>query len=259
MPAHIGFDFNWLLDKPRDVAVVFAARMALRVAPLLTGVRGMRGGAADDFGEYVALPVFRATAAAWVAGQYPAHGAAMAHAADAACSAASFVAYGPRSAPLASARSTANAASRAAGVAAASGDPNAVFHEPDAGPGAVYACLAAAETTTPADFGAAARADSEMIDKGESASALAALPLWLAGRPDWAPEAWKRLEETLLAEDQDWRVWTDWYRARLEGEAANEALEVARVLIADDMWQQGPRAVNAEIARLIAEHGKAAG
>jgi hypothetical protein len=258
MPADIGFDFNWVLDKPRDVAVVFASRMALRVAPLLAGVRGLRGGAAEDFGEAVVLPVFRAMAAAWVAGQYPAHGPTVAHAADAACAAASFVAYGPRSARLASARSTANAASRAAGVAA-SNDPAAVFYNPDAGRGAVDACLAATETTTPADFSAAARADSEMIDNGASASALAALPLWSAGRPGWAPEAWKRLEETLLAEDRDWQAWTGWYRARLEGEAAHEALEVARVLIREDMWQLGPRAVNAEIARLIAEHGKSAG
>jgi hypothetical protein len=52
-------------------------------------------------------------------------------------------------------------------------------------------------------------------------------------------------------------VWTDWYRARLEGESANKALEVARVLIANEIWKQGPRAVNAEIARLIAEHAPA--
>jgi hypothetical protein len=250
MPADIGFDFNWLLDKPRDVAVVFAARMALRVAPLLTGVRGLRGGAADDFGEYVALPVFRAMAAPWVAGRYPAHGATIAPAAAAARDDALSVAYSPtRSAPVASARAAAAAAAHAADV----------FGGPDAGHVAVRACVIAAETTGPADFGVTARADSETIDQGASASALAARPLWLTGRPDWAPEAWKRLEEALLTEDRDWRVWTDWYRARLEGEAAQEALEVARVLIADDMWQQGPRAVNAEIARLIAEHGKAAG
>jgi hypothetical protein len=69
MPAGIIFDFNWLLGKPRDVAVVFAARMALRVAPLLTGVRGLRGGAVEDFGEAVALPVFRAMAAPWDTGR----------------------------------------------------------------------------------------------------------------------------------------------------------------------------------------------
>jgi hypothetical protein len=251
------FDFNWLQDKPRDVAIVFAARMALRAAPLLTGVRGLRGGAAESFGEDVALPVFRAVATAWVAGQYPARGAAIAHAAEAACEAVSFVAHGPRSAPVASARSAAIAAGHAA-HAAVYLDPGAGVHEPDAVQLAVQACQAATEATTPADFAAAARADSEEIGKGAGAWALGVLPLWLAGEPGWAPEARKRLEDTLLAEDRDWRVWTDWYRARLEGKAANEALEVARVLIAEDAWSEGPRAVNAEIARLIAEHGKAA-
>jgi hypothetical protein len=255
MPSDINFDFDWLLDKPRDVAAVFAARMALRVAPLLTGVRGLRGGAAEDFGEAVALPVFRAMAAPWVAGQYPAQGAAIAPAAAAACDAALSVAFSPtRSAPLASARATAAAAGHAANAAqlAASGDP-------DAGRAAVHVCVTAAETTRPADFAVAARADSEIIDKGADASALAALPLWLTAPPAWAPGAWQRLEETLLNEDQDWRAWTDWYRARLEGERANGALEVARVLIAEEVWRQGPRAVNAEIACLIAGHGKAAG
>ena len=250
MPAG-SFDFNWLQDKPRDVAIMFAARMTLRVVPLLTGVRGLRGGAAEDFGEGVAQPVLRAMATAWVAGQCPAQGAAIAHAADAACGAVSLVAYGPRSAPLASARSAAVAAGHAAHAVCL--DPGVGVHDPDAIHLAVQACQAATETTTPADFAAAARADSEEIGKGAGTSALAVLPLWLAGQPGWVPEAWKRLEETLLAEDRDWRVWTDWYRARLNGGAVNEAIEVARVLIAEDTWKQGPRAVNAEIARLIAE------
>jgi hypothetical protein len=257
MPA-ISFDFNWLRDKPLDVAIVYAARMALRAAPLLTGVRGLRGGAAEGFGEDVALPVFRAMATAWVAGQYPAQGAAIGHAAEAACESVSFVAHGPRSAPVASARSAAIAAGHAA-HAAVYVDPGAGVHEPDAIQLAVQACQAATEATTPADFAAAARADSEEIGKGAGAWALGVLPLWLAGEPGWAPEAWKRLEDALVAEDRDWRVWTDWYRARLDGGAVNEALEVARVLLAQEVWEQGPRAVNAEIARLIAEHDRAAG
>ncbi len=69
--------------------------------------------------------------------------------------------------------------------------------------------------------------------------------------PSWPRDAWDRLERALLKENADWKVWTDWYRARLEGRPSIEALEVARVIIAEKIWQQGPRAVNAEIARLI--------
>jgi hypothetical protein len=72
------------------------------------------------------------------------------------------------------------------------------------------------------------------------------------------PESWKRFEEALLEDNRDWQVWTDWYRARLDGGATDEALEVARVSIAAEVWDQGPRAVHPGIARLIAEHGKGA-
>jgi hypothetical protein len=184
---------RWLSNKPREVAVVFAARAALRVAPLLGRALGPRGGGAAKVGRDIVLPAFRAMAVPWVAGQYLIHGA--------------------------------EAAARAA---AADAD----------------AAVAAA----------AVAADARNIDEGASASALATRPLWLAEVPSWARDAWQQLEAALLKENQDWRVWTDWYRARLEGRQADEALEVARVLIADQLWSQGPRAVNAEIARLMAQY-----
>ena len=83
------------------------------------------------------------------------------------------------------------------------------------------------------------------------------MPLWPAGRPNWASESWRGLKSALLQADQGWEVWTDWYEARLAGDAArppNEALEVARATIPSAIWQQGPAVVNAEIKRLIAEH-----
>ncbi|MGP0060796.1 MAG: hypothetical protein ACLPID_16065 [Beijerinckiaceae bacterium] len=62
------------------------------------------------------------------------------------------------------------------------------------------------------------------------------------------------MKKTLLARGENWDVWTEWYEARLEGRPAIEALEVARVMIADDTWKQGPKVVNAEIKKLIARH-----
>lgn len=49
-------------------------------------------------------------------------------------------------------------------------------------------------------------------------------------------------------------MWTDWYDARLRGDPINNALEVARVLIPDEIWEQGPAVVNARIKELIREH-----
>jgi hypothetical protein len=109
----------------------------------------------------------------------------------------------------------------------------------------------AAEAST---SGSAFAADAQLIDQGVSPSALAVRPLWLTGTPTWASEAWIRLGQALLKENRDWKVWTDWYRARLDGSPAIEALEVARVMIADEIWKQGPRGVNAEIGRLIAKY-----
>jgi hypothetical protein len=37
--------------------------------------------------------------------------------------------------------------------------------------------------------------------------------------------------EHLLAADEGWEVWTDWYEARLHGRPFDKALEEARVLI----------------------------
>ena len=126
---------------------------------------------------------------------------------------------------------------------------------------AAAASAAAAANAVPAsdaiaDDGAdaAAFADAVLIDAGRSAVDLADAPLWLHGIPEWATAAWRDLKSAMLASHPDWRVWTDWYEARLAGASADEALEVARALIDDAIWKQGPRAVNAEIARLIAEH-----
>jgi hypothetical protein len=226
---------RWLSNKPREVAVVFAARAALRVAPLLGRALGPRGGAAK-VGRGLVLPAFRGMAVSWVAGQYLTHGTEAARFAYAAAHAAARAAVGP-AADAARAAAAAARAAAAADVGAARA----------AAEGAAYA----------AAHGRATADDARNIEEGASASALAARPLWLTEVPSLTRDAWQPLEAALLEENQDWQVWTDWYRARLEGRRASEALEVARILIADEIWNQGPRAVNAEIARLIAEYAPA--
>jgi hypothetical protein len=65
---------------------------------------------------------------------------------------------------------------------------------------------------------------------------------------------WLTLKGSLLAANEGWEVWIDWYEDRLNGRPFNNALEEARVLIDPDLWDQGPNAANAEIARLIEAH-----
>jgi hypothetical protein len=86
---------------------------------------------------------------------------------------------------------------------------------------------------------------------------LAAWPLWPFDAPPSVLDEWERLKGMLLSANEGWEVWTEWYDARLAGDAArspNEALEVARATIPDEIWKQGPAVVNAEIKRLIADH-----
>jgi hypothetical protein len=228
MPADMDFSRasqakEWLLHRPLEVAVVLAARAALRVAPRLVSALGPRGGGATRIGRDIVLPSFRGVATAWVAGQYPLAPdvrAAAVYAAERAATGA------------AGAYAAARSATDAAAAAARAATRATVDH-------AVKDAIAAFDLAP-----AAAAADAEIIDNGASASELALRPLWQTETPSWA--TWQRLEETLLKENQDWHVWTEWYRSRLEERPANEALEVARVTIPDEIWGQGPRAVNAE-------------
>jgi hypothetical protein len=60
------------------------------------------------------------------------------------------------------------------------------------------------------------------------------------------------MKKSLLAHEGDnWQVWTQWYEDRLYGRSFIPKLEVERLLIDEKIWEQGARAVNAEIQRII--------
>ena len=56
-----------------------------------------------------------------------------------------------------------------------------------------------------------------------------------------------------LPVDEDWEVWTEWYEDLPPGRPSDQELELAWALLPDDLWQQGPKAINSEIRRLIRE------
>jgi hypothetical protein len=248
-------------ERRREVAVALAARAALRVLPFVGHAlrppesKRVSIPRARVFREVV-LPSFGATALAWIAGQQPIgvsellanYAPVVARRAEDAIGA---ILSAPRS------------ASGAATAAALAADTVHVFEKSgraaqtfDSALEAVNAhwptlaqtALAAIETT------AGLEADATAVSSGRSAIELARTPLWPNGAPRWATEAWRTLKSDLLAANQDWEVWTDWYEARLIGDAAdppNEALELARATIPDEIWKQGPAAVNGEIRKLI--------
>ena len=96
---------------------------------------------------------------------------------------------------------------------------------------------------------ARASRQSQMV----AAENLASKPLWLEGEPPKEIlREWEDLKAALLRLNQNWEVWTDWYEDRLYGRAANEDIEIARMLeISEDEWEQGPRVVNDKIKKII--------
>ncbi|WP_153768458.1 hypothetical protein [Labrenzia sp. CE80] len=243
----------WLKTQPREVSVVIAARAALRVLPLLYGIFEPN----RNVESAIVLLIFRATTLPWAASNGPAQGSALlsskaAAAADAAraaavyagsVDAAAYAAYDATvaaSADYAARAVAADVAADAADAAAASADAAA---RADAAAFAAYAAYDAVFS------------DREHIEAGGSVASLAGTPLWHdQGTPDRIARSWSRLRQTLLARDEGWDVWTDWYDARLQGRRARPNLEVARVTLPENLWEQGPAAVNARIRELIEEY-----
>lgn len=236
---------NWLLHQSREVRIALAARAALRVVPVLDVALGPRGGQAEKAAGRIMLPVFRAAAVPWVVANYPLHSTNLRDAAAAATGAAEVTAASVYD--VAAARASASAAARASATcvyAVRDSDPPSAYHAADT---CHYAALAVPTAIDTA-------ADAEVLGLGIAPAVVARRPLWLTHMPAGVDDNWQRLAWTLLEAKQDWEVWTEWYEGRLEGRPANEALEVARVMIADAMWHQGPGVVNSEIKRLIDQH-----
>jgi hypothetical protein len=238
---------RWFVGKPREWAVVIAARAALRTVPFLIRGGNPPSDLVADVGRIIVLPGLRCMAPAWVAAKFPSHDAdvrASAAAAADALAGADTLSSAVRAAHVVSAPAS------AAGYDGAAAAAHAVTAAH--GAGRSDAESAAAFDSAWADVSADAR---ELDENQTEPAALAAHTLWPHGTPAWADRAWQRLRDALLAENDDWWVWTDWYEARLNGRPPpEEALEVARVMIEQEIWRQGPRAVNGRIERLIEQY-----
>jgi hypothetical protein len=66
--------------------------------------------------------------------------------------------------------------------------------------------------------------------------------------------AWNDFCKRLLARDENWEVWIDWFEDRKHGRSGIEALEVERALISDEDWQKGAKHVNGMVKAMIAYH-----
>jgi hypothetical protein len=227
---------GWLNAQSEDVAVVFAARAALRVLPAITFSRWPGTGRKTT--RNIVLRVFRAVATAWAVAAYPSHRKELNAAARAALSG-----LGDLKAP-----SPIRAAAYAS--AAATGEPGATRRASTV----IDYALDAAESKRPEALKLLLEAlatDAGLLSERFSAVTLAHSQLWPGQIPDWVRTSWGELKSTLLDADENWEIWTNWYEERLAGDTTDQDMEIARVSIDNNVWRQGPRLVNAHIKGLI--------
>jgi hypothetical protein len=242
----------WLQGKPREVAVMLAARAALRVLPILQATE-----LNEFFLESFVLPAFHSLGISWAAARYPTYGTELAARAATATNEV-IILGGDVTAPVA-ANYAANLAVRAAAADAAF---DAVGIAADTAAQSTAAIVTFARFTSRAAFArstarmaaafwSAVSTDATRVELGTATSDIAGLPLWPKDQPEGLWSLWQKLKEALHADKQDWDVWTAWYEARLEGRVREEERELAYVRIDDELWDQGPAIVNAEIKRRI--------
>jgi hypothetical protein len=230
---------QWLADKPPEWAVVMAARAALRSIPALASEARTAAGNVQIAESSIILPMFRAASATWVAAlkdDVPFSAIAFAERAALACVPTNAVLSVSAAISAARASDEATRAAHAASNASASASAAAAMAGNVEAGERVWSVVAD---------------DARILEHPIAPNDVAHHPLWPGGFPNWVIESWNQLKHELLLLNSDWEVWTTWYEARLNGGPVPQALEIARVTIAEKIWKQGPRAVNTEIARLI--------
>ena len=228
---------KWLEGKPRDWALVLAARTALRALPTLVRMRD-----AHDFESNVVLPVVRAVFLAWTTARYP-HRVLNSFAANAA--AAHAATYDART-----------AARFAANAAAASTHERVIVNS-------ISAASAAADDSSANFVDAvwpAISRDATRLEKGDNIFAVANSKLWPIKIPELSTRQFRQLTDVLIHLHSSWRTWIDWYQNILVGGGnfglpveIEEEVEIRIAQQSSSWWQRAPEVVNAEVAKWVEE------
>lgn len=230
---------RWLQEQPVEVAMVIAARAALRTVPVLSLARGSTGSRLTR--RKMILRVFRAVAAAWAVSAFPGRRDALTNAARKAVSGLGDVQAAPPERAAAYALASLLESSTEIPARAATAVGYALDAAGEKGQLAFDSMLAAIET------------DVNLLRERFSAVTIATSQLWPSRPPEWVRESWEELKNALIAENEGWHVWSLWYEARMFGDVIRQELEVTRVLIPDEVWHQEPRVLNTRIQELVDE------
>ncbi len=192
----------------------------------------------DNYEDRLLLPLFRAAAVSWASAIY-----------------AASEAEEPSVARTAEVVHAALAEPAIAGRLPSFLSPKIMLcHSPRANHGVVWTALCAALGAS-AGVAAAMQWEGAAIAGGASIRDVLARKLWPNAKPRRVAQLWKEMKRDLLAANGDWEMWTQWYEARLRGRASSEALDLARLIIKNDIWEQGQALVNHEFKELIARQG----
>ncbi len=258
---------SWFKNQGRAAAAIIAARAALRVLPVIGDVSKTPGEDRGSESVEIILPVLRAMALAWTNRRNKHLSQAIMYAANTATHAASGATHEAKvrksviAASVADAAATAVAEAFDAGVRRASDAvqqhiekliSQATFPSADHDAGVFEAGRQIA------GFWRAVSRDATLIEEGKTPDRIASVRLWHDDTPDWVVDSWERLKSHLRALGDDWEIWITWYQARLGGRPTypnasaelNEKIEIARVLISSEIWEQGSATVDTEIRRL---------
>jgi hypothetical protein len=246
--------FDFLAERTPAVAAVVVARAALRTVPsLISCYVDERGYSVDTrpdprIASETVLPIFRALATPWAAAAVPKESPeltdALRHAKEAVAQIGNSACFAAENANVLqlivtdpktqlSSNDVARLATNSIMRASAAGSWGAARR--DAG-GAVLDMEAAADLQALAD--------------GISTPMLARSPLWRTEMRGWTAHSWDSLRARLLVIDPNWSVWINWYLDRSAGAPLNESVELARVLLPEDVWKAGARAVNSRLRAL---------
>ena len=222
----------WLATKSSEVANAFALRLALRALPVLAvEFKGNKSRIGSETVASIVLPVFRTMIWLWAGANSPGRNTN------------SLSSFGAEAASLASARDAARDDSATAFLIAAASAALGAYGGNASAASAAEAYICAAKSSAAVTGGpgrilvrAAVASDAATIDNGISLAEFLHRPIWPDGIPSWAKNDWKKLKIALIALDENWKNWTEWYDARLEGRPMNEPFDFTHAKIPNENW-----------------------
>lgn len=239
---------EWLEEQDKQTSAAIAARIALRVVPLLEE-------ATYEYSNFIVLPSLRASIVSWFAGIKPTQDVTIAAAVSSKSSVTAAAGAASKSVNLILSSETITAITAAARAATS-------ISKAATARAAVTTAIFTVSATGNARVSVLSNVWQEMsqdvtfLEEGRTVEALMERPLFLGEMDSELKKRWQSMKETLLSLNENWQVWTNWYEDRLvggprpNGRLVIEGLERERILIPDEEWKKGAAHVNALIVEM---------